>query len=83
MKSTALPYIVLATLIAAFAATPTKALTMSECSVKYKAFRDAGTLNGMKWNDFRHAQCGDDAAAAPAAMSPQPSQAEISAIRAS
>ena len=81
MKSTALPYIALATLIAAFAATPTKALTMSECSVKYKAFRDAGTLNGMKWNDFRHAQCGDDPPSA--LVSPQPSQAQISAIRAS
>jgi hypothetical protein len=55
---------------AAFAATaPSHALTMQECSAKYKAAKDAGTLNGQKWNDFRKAQCGADAtpAAAPAA----------------
>ncbi|HEV7308677.1 hypothetical protein [Ensifer sp.] len=45
------------------------ALTMSECSAKYKSAQAAGSLNGMKWNDFRKAQCGTDAAAAkPAAM---------------
>jgi hypothetical protein len=44
-----------------------QALTMTECSAKYKAAKDAGSLNGMKWNDFRKAQCGSDAAAAPAA----------------
>ena len=43
-----------------------QALTMTECSAKYKAAKDAGSLNGMKWNDFRKAQCGSDAAAAPA-----------------
>ena len=47
--------------------TPASALTMKECSAKYKAAQAAGTLNGMKWNDFRAAQCGADAAAAPAA----------------
>ncbi|MGH6763131.1 MAG: antifreeze protein [Phyllobacterium sp.] len=49
---------------------PAYALTMKECSAKYKAAQEADTLNGMKWNDFRKAQCGsdtsDDAAAAPA-----------------
>ena len=25
------------------------ALSMQECSAKYKAAKDAGTLNGMKW----------------------------------
>lgn len=54
-------------LVAALAVSPAQALTMQECSVKYKAAQDAGTLNGMKWNDFRKAQCGADAtAAAPA-----------------
>ncbi|HWS09773.1 MAG TPA: hypothetical protein VN362_18180 [Xanthobacteraceae bacterium] len=43
--------------------TSAQALTMTECSAKYKAAKDAGTLNGMKWNDFRKAQCGSDAAA--------------------
>jgi hypothetical protein len=58
---------------AALAATaPAQALTMQECSAKYKAAKDAGTLGGQKWNDFRKAQCAADAtpAAAPAAPAP-------------
>src|SRR6201996_6251072 len=62
---------------AAFAATaPAQALTSQECSAKYQAAKSANTLNGMKWNDFRKAQCGADAtpmaapAAAPAAPPP-------------
>jgi hypothetical protein len=51
-------------LLAALAVSPAQALTMQECSTKYKAAQDAGTLNGMKWNDFRKAQCGADATAA-------------------
>jgi len=47
--------------------TSAQALTMSECSAKYKAAKADGSLNGMKWNDFRKAQCGADAGAAPAA----------------
>lgn len=54
---------------AALAATsPALALTAQECSAKYQAAKTAGTLNGQKWNDFRKAECGSDAAAAPAAM---------------
>ena len=53
---------------AAFVATaPAQALTSQECSAKYQAAKTAGTLNGQKWNDFRKAQCGADAVAAPAA----------------
>ena len=53
---------------AALAATsPALALTAQECSAKYQAAKTAGTLNGQKWNDFRKAECGSDAAAAPAA----------------
>ncbi len=62
--------------------TSAHALTMAECSAKYKAAKDANTLNGMKWQDFRKAQCGSDAAAAPttasapaAAPSPVPAPA--------
>ncbi len=44
-----------------------QALTMQECSAKYQAAKTAGTLNGQKWNDFRKAECGATAAAAPAA----------------
>lgn len=53
---------------AAFAATsPAQALTPQECSAKYQAAKTAGTLGDQKWNDFRKAQCGADATAAPAA----------------
>ena len=52
----------------AFAATsPVQALTTQECSAKYQAAKTGGTLNGQKWNDFRKANCGADAAATPAA----------------
>lgn len=47
--------------------TPAHALTMQECSAKYSAAKTAGTLNGQKWSDFRKAECGADAAAAPTA----------------
>ncbi len=59
--------ITLAALATAAAPRPAHALTMAECSAKYKAAKSAGTLNGMKWNDFRKAQCGAEASAAPAA----------------
>jgi hypothetical protein len=57
---------------AAFAAMPAQALSMSECSAKYKEAKTAGTLNGQKWNDFRKAECGADAAATPAAAPAAP-----------
>src|SRR5215475_13634243 len=64
---------------AAFAATaPANALTTQECGAKYQAAKKDGSLGGMKWNDFRKAQCGADAtpaaapAAAPAAPPPPP-----------
>jgi pyruvate/2-oxoglutarate dehydrogenase complex dihydrolipoamide acyltransferase (E2) component len=44
-----------------------QALTMKECSAKYQDAQKANTLNGMKWNDFRKAQCGSEATATPAA----------------
>ena len=53
-----------------------QALTTKECSAKYKAAEQAGTLNGMKWNDFRKAECGSTAtqsAAVPSAASTRPS----------
>ncbi|WP_201831848.1 hypothetical protein [Microvirga zambiensis] len=50
--------------------TPASAVTMQECSAKYKAAQTAGTLGSMSWNDFRKAQCGTTASAAPAAASP-------------
>jgi hypothetical protein len=62
---------------AAFAAvSPAQALSMTECSAKYKEAKTAGTLNGQKWSDFRKAQCGADSTpmAAPAAA-PAPAPA--------
>ena len=47
-----------------FMAAPANALTMAECSTKYNAAKDAGTLAGQTWNQFRKAQCGTDASAA-------------------
>jgi hypothetical protein len=35
-----------------------QALTMTECSAKYKDAKAAGTLNGATWNAFRTSQCG-------------------------
>ncbi len=43
-----------------------QALTMKECSAKYQAAQQAGTLQGMKWNDFRKAECGASPSATPA-----------------
>jgi hypothetical protein len=50
-----------------FLAAPANALTMAECSTKYNAAKDGGTLAGQTWNQFRKAQCGTDAAAATTA----------------
>ena len=64
------------------AALPAQALTAQECSAKYQAAKTAGTLNGQKWNDFRKAQCGSDAAATPAAEPTAPAAAAPSAAAA-
>src|SRR5205823_8451408 len=62
--------------VSAFAAltatSSAQALTTQECSAKYQAAKAAGSLAGQKWNDFRKAQCGADAAAAPAAAGAAP-----------
>jgi hypothetical protein len=54
---------------------PAQALTMKECSVKYQAARQAGSLGGTTWNEFRKAQCGPEAKAAPAAAQAPPAAA--------
>jgi hypothetical protein len=70
-----------ATLTAALLILPTSAgnaLTMKECSAKYKEAQSAGTLKGMKWSDFRKAECGPTAsrtsANTPATNAPVASQ---------
>src|SRR5690349_4883570 len=55
-------------LAALLASAPAQALTTQECSAKYQQAKKDGSLNGMKWNDFRKAQCG--ATATPAAAAP-------------
>ncbi len=63
--------------VASFSAAPASALTMKECSTKYQAAKQANSLKGQKWNDFRKAECGDDDAsendAAAAVTEPAPS----------
>ncbi|MCJ2123028.1 hypothetical protein [Methylobacterium sp. J-077] len=46
--------------------TPAAALSVKDCSTKYQAAKQAGTLNGQKWNDFRKAECGAEPAATAA-----------------
>src|ERR1700683_125525 len=59
--------------------TSAHALSMTECSAKYKAAKTAGTLNGMKWNDFRKANCGSATTAAPGAAAPATASAPAAA----
>ena len=41
---------------------PLAALTMQECSAKYRAAKTSGTLGRTTWQDFRKANCGANAA---------------------
>ena len=56
--------IVFAAGILALTAPGAMALTAQECSAKYKTAKEANTLAGKSWNDFRKSECSDDAAAA-------------------
>ena len=55
--------------VASLGAVPSQALTMKECSAKYRAAQSAGKGAGMSWQDFRKANCGIGAYA-PAAGAP-------------
>lgn len=62
--------------------TPAAALTMKECSAKYKAAQADGSAKNMKWNDFRKAQCGAEATAEPevsATVDEEPAKSTITA----
>ena len=82
-----LVYAVAASSLSMLAFGPAQALTMPECSAKYKAAQTAGTLNGQKWNDFRKAECGEAAkpaaatTAAPAAAEAKPAEAKPSDVK--
>jgi hypothetical protein len=59
--------------VAALAADPAGALTMRECSAKYRAAQGAGKAAGMSWQDFRKANCGAGTSAyAPAETTTAP-----------
>jgi hypothetical protein len=58
--------------VAALSGGSVQALTMKECSAKYKAAQTAGTLNGAKWNDFRKTECAANATAEPATPAAAP-----------
>src|SRR3990170_4954968 len=62
-----------------FLAAPANALTMAECSTKYNAAKDAGTLGGQNWNQFRKAECGTEAAATDATPAKADSGTEAAA----
>jgi hypothetical protein len=60
----------LAATLALAGAPSAQALTMQECSAKFKDARSAGTLGGMNWQAFRKAQCGADATPAATTTTP-------------
>lgn len=72
MRSNVLCAVVMSGFAALLANGPAQALTAQECSAKYQAAKKDGSLGTMKWNDFRKAQCGADAApaATPTAAAP-------------
>ncbi|HMO28481.1 hypothetical protein [Enterovirga sp.] len=51
--------------LGAAGAGPAHALSMKECSAKYQEAKKAGGT--LSWSDFRKAQCGTEASAAPGA----------------
>src|SRR5262245_57128425 len=71
-----------AILFLALPAGQAQALTMKECGEKFQAAKKDGSLKGMKWQDFRKPQCGDEdvspdeAAAAETAPPPAASMAK-------
>lgn len=70
----------LAVSASAFMSSQASALSMADCSAKYKAAKAAGTDGGLKWNDFRKAQCGTDAAPAVVAAPAAPAKAAKVAV---
>ena len=52
------------------------ALSAKECSTKYQAEKEAGTLSGQSWPAFRKAQCAGASPTAPAAPSANPLRAD-------
>jgi hypothetical protein len=57
--------------VASLGSLPVDALTMRECSAKYREAQGAGKAGGMSWQEFRKANCGPSAYA-PAATTTAP-----------
>jgi hypothetical protein len=70
IRSTTISVAALAAGMSLLSVSSAGALTPQECSAKYQAAKAAGTLGGQTWNQFRKAQCGATAAAAPAPTTP-------------
>jgi hypothetical protein len=68
MSSRATAFCIAAIAAGMVLAQPAAALTMQQCSAKYKAAQTAGTLNGMNWQQFRKTNCGPGAS--PLATAP-------------
>ena len=51
---------------------PVAALTMQECSAKYQAAKNSGTLGGSTWQQFRRDNCGANAARSSETTAPAP-----------
>ena len=60
-RTTALCVMGVAVVVGFGGAQPAAALTMQQCSAKYKAAQSSGALNGMTWQQYRKANCGPDA----------------------
>jgi hypothetical protein len=58
-----------AALAALILALPAHAVSIEECSAHYKAAKEAGTLQGMSWNEFRKAGCEAPSAGKPSTWS--------------
>ncbi len=66
MVRSSIPVALLGLMVGA-AVSPASALSTKDCSVKYQAAKQAGTLGGKTWNDFRKAECAAEATPAAAA----------------
>jgi hypothetical protein len=71
--------VLLGALAGTVATLPAYALSMKECSAKYQAAKEANTLKGQTWNEFRKAECGGEAAEGPGTSAPPPTTASAPA----
>lgn len=60
-------------------ASPAHALSMKECSVKYAAAKQGGTLNGQNWKAFRAAECSASGAAPATSAAPATTASSVPA----